>query len=180
MHRSKLLTLLQAYNPTDHEEIEAKQRMILFVEQNADCFQRSLAIGHMTASAWLESKDGSKALLMHHNKLNIWCQLGGHCDGDCDILAVALKEAQEESGIENVAAISTEIFDIDIHFIPENSREKGHYHYDVRFLLRVTSNEEFVGNSESKELRWVGKDRSLLPTDSRSVVRMFDKWVQRG
>ncbi|HSW76582.1 MAG TPA: NUDIX hydrolase [Candidatus Saccharimonadales bacterium] len=177
MHRSKILTLLHAYNPEDKEEIEAKQRMLSFIEQNVDCFERSLSIGHMTASVWLLSKDGSQALVMHHAKLNVWCQLGGHCDGDTDILAVALKEAQEESGIKNIIPVSCNIFDIDIHFIPENSREKEHYHYDVRFLVRVASDEHVVKNSESKELRWIGKDRSQLPTDNRSVVRMFDKWI---
>lgn len=177
MKRSQILLLLQKYNPTDAEEIAAKQRMISFIKEHADCFERTLQIGHMTASAWLLSKDGSKALLMHHAKLDRWCQLGGHCDGDSDVLAVAIKEAQEESGINGIAPVSLQIFDIDIHQIPANSREPAHDHYDVRFLLQVTSDESFVQNAESKELRWIDKNRSNLPTDSYTVVRMFNKWL---
>jgi 8-oxo-dGTP pyrophosphatase MutT (NUDIX family) len=116
---------------------------------------------------------------MHHTKLDKWFQLGGHCDGHSDVLAVAIKEAQEESGIVGIEPVSNKIFDIDIHLIPANPKEKEHYHYDVRFLLHVISNEEVVQNNESKELRWIGKTRTALPTTGRSVTRMFDKWVAR-
>ena len=178
MHRHSLLSLLKNYFPQTPEEITYKNRMISFIEANPLCFERSLEQGHITGSAWLLSNDDSQALLMHHNKLNLWVQLGGHCDGESDVLQVAVKEAQEESGISAIVPVINEIFDIDIHCIPANSREKEHYHYDVRFLLRVASNEKFVQNSESKELRWISKDVSCLPTQSLSVVRMFNKWKQ--
>ena len=119
----------------------------------------------------------SKALLMHHNKLDIWVQVGGHCDGNPNVLEVAIKEAQEESGINGIEPVSEEIFDIDIHLIPGNTREKEHYHYDVRFLLQVTSDEQIVQNRESKELRWIGKKLTSLPTQNPSIIRMFNKWV---
>ncbi len=172
-----LIEMLENYKPEAHEEILFKNRMISFIEENPNCFDRSLEIGHITASAWLLNQDGSKALLMHHMKLDKWFQLGGHCDGNSDVLAVAIKEAQEESGILQISPVSRDIFDIDIHLIPANKKEKEHYHYDVRFLLQVTSNEEVVQNSESKELRWIGKTLNDLPTKIHSVVRMFNKWA---
>ncbi len=177
MHRSNLKKLLQNYHPIDSQEKAFKEKTLLFIDKYVDCFERTLEIGHITASAWLQNNDGSKALLLHHAKLNRWFQLGGHCDGDSDALAVAIKEVQEESGIQNIVPVSTEIFDIDIHTIPANSREKAHDHYDIRFLLKVLGDEEVIQNRESKELRWIGKNRSQLPTDSRSVFRMFDKWL---
>jgi len=175
MHRNKLLTLLENYDPTAEEQLY-KTRMIDFLQQHPDAFERSLKVGHFTASAWLISKDGTKALLMHHTKLNAWFQLGGHCDGDSDVLAVAIKEAQEESGIQSIEAVSVDIFDIDIHTIPANSKEPEHEHFDVRFILQVTSDEQVVQNHESQGLQWFGLDKAELPTDSRSVTRMFDKW----
>ena len=177
MKRDLLLGLLYAYFPSDADEQAFKETTINFVNEHEDCFERSLSIGHITASVWLVSKDGSHALLMHHTKLDKWFQLGGHCDGDSDTCAVAIKEAQEESGIQAIEPISHEIFDIDIHLIPENSKEKAHYHYDIRFLLQVVSDEQVIQNNESKELRWISKDRNQLPTDSPSVIRMFEKWV---
>ena len=176
MKRDNLIHLLNAYEPLGEEAIY-KAGMIKFIESNENCFERSLAIGHITASSWLLNKGRSKALLMHHSTLGRWLQPGGHCDGDPDVLRVAIREAREESGITQIEPISKNIFDIDIHLIPENGREKSHYHYDVRFLLRVASDEEVVKNLESKELRWVGKDKSELPTNELSVVRMFNKSI---
>ncbi len=178
MNRFKLLHLLKNYLPTTPEEIVSQPIMIKFIETYPDCFERSLAIGHITASAFLLNKDCTKALLMHHAKLNRWFQLGGHCDGNSDVLEVALKEAQEESGIQNITPVHSEIFDIDIHLIPENKREKEHYHYDVRFLLKVTSDEEVIQNHESHELRWIEKNLDDVPTQSVSVIRMFKKWLE--
>ena len=177
MKRSQLLTLLEQYIPQDTQESEYKQRIVDFVTAHEDCFERSLATGHVTASAWLLNKDGSKALLMHHAKLNRWFQLGGHCDGDSDVCAVAVKEAQEESGIMGIKPVDGKIFDVDVHLIPANSKEQAHFHYDIRFLLEVISDEDVVQNRESKELRWIGKDSQELPTDERSVARMFNKWL---
>src|SRR3990167_8081192 len=178
MHRQQLLRLLVNYKPIDPTELTFKQRMIDFVQAYPDCFERSLALGHMTASAWLLNQDRTQALVMLHTKLDKWVQVGGHCDGDSDVLAVAIKEAQEESGIQNIVPISPEIFDIDIHLIPSNPRESAHFHYDVRFLLGVVGDQQFVQNRESKELRWISKHRAELLTDNTSVTRMFDKWCQ--
>ena len=178
MHSNSLRQLLQRYQSMPEEQIY-KDRMLAFLDEHVDAFERSLQVGHFTASAWLVSKDGSQALLMHHAKLNIWVQVGGHADGETDLLAVAIKEAQEESGIVGIEPMSVEIFDIDIHQVPAGSQGPAHDHLDVRFLLQVTSDEQFVKNHESKELRWIGKDASQLPTNQRSVVRLFEKWRNR-
>jgi 8-oxo-dGTP pyrophosphatase MutT (NUDIX family) len=175
MHRNQLRSLLKKYQPTS-EEVVYKDRMLAFLDEHEDAFERSLTIGHFTASAWITSFDDSQALLMHHAKLNIWVQLGGHADGDTDLLAVAVKEAQEESGIMGIEPVSVEIFDIDIHTIPANSKNIAHEHFDVRFIVRVISDEKVIQNHESKELRWIDGDIYALPTQERSVVRLFEKW----
>lgn len=176
MHRDYLLNLLNRYQCLPEEQIY-KQQIIDFVQSNVYCFERSLEIGHVTASSWLVNPENTGAFLMHHTKLGIWVQPGGHCDGDSDVLAVAIKEAQEESGILDIKALSTEIFDIDVHYIPTNTREKEHYHYDIRFLLQAQS-DVIQQNQESRAIGWFGKNKDLLPTDSRSITRMFDKWVK--
>src|SRR5688572_8098554 len=66
-----------------------------FMRTYADAAQRELAIGHLTGAAWLVSADGRRVLLTHHRKLQRWLQLGGHADGDADLVAVALREAEE-------------------------------------------------------------------------------------
>lgn len=178
MHRQQLKSLLDNYQPQYSEEIISKEQMLTFLKEHADCFERSCIPGHFTGSAWLLNREGTHALLMHHRKLNDWFQTGGHCDGDSDILAVAVKEAQEESGIVHIIPVSNQIFDIDIHPIPARPNEPVHYHYDIRFLLQAQSDEPLIHNEESLDLKWFGKDESTLPTQSFSIVRMFRKWVK--
>lgn len=177
MHRRSLLHLLTTYHPDSFEEQKFKDAMITFINTHINCFERSLEHGHITASAWIINKDNTRALLMHHAKLDNWLQLGGHCDGNPNVLEVAIKESQEESGMQHLVALDGTIFDIDIHLIPATKTINAHYHYDIRFLLQVMSNEQVVQNAESKELRWIGKDINLLPTQNSSVIRMFNKWL---
>ena len=112
--RELVKALLQAYDSLYPEEITAKQTILTFVDTYEDCFERSLEVGHITGSCWLLNKNRSKSLLLHHAKLDKWLQLGGHCDGDPDVLAVAIKEAQEESGILGIVPVHPNIFDIDV------------------------------------------------------------------
>lgn len=177
MHRNYIKSLLLKYQPTAYEELGYKQHMLEFINTCENCFDRSCMPGHFTGSSLLLNKAGTQCLLMHHTKLNKWLQLGGHCDGDSNILNVAIKEAQEESGINNISPISEEIFDIDMHMIPQVKQDAPHYHFDVRFLLQVTSDEVIVQNSESLELRWFDLNLENLPTKERSVTRMIDKLV---
>jgi len=177
MHRQNLIDLLERYKPVNQQEMHSKLNMLDFINSNSACFERSNTEGHITASAWLLNNDLSQVLLLHHAKLDVWCQLGGHCDGEADVLSVAIKEAQEESGINNIVPVNREIFDLDIHPIPAMRGDLPHYHYDVRFLLKVNSDEQVIGNNESKAIRWFGQQQELLPTNAESVLRMFRKWL---
>ena len=81
---------------------------------------------------------GDRVLLAHHRKLGRWLQPGGHSDGDPDTLAVALREAREESGLD-VQALDDAIFDLDLHRIPARDREPAHLHFDVRSPFRPST-----------------------------------------
>jgi len=181
MKRNFLLNLLAQYLPISAQEEKVKNDIEHFIKKHPDCFERSLAIGHITASGWLVNHDFSKIFLIHHKKLNIWIQPGGHCDGNPNVLEVAIKEAQEESGITNIIPLSEKIFDIDIHQIPANKKEAAHYHYDIRFLLQAKdADDALVKNDESHEIQWFEpKDFNALPTKKEeSVVRMAQKFLK--
>jgi 8-oxo-dGTP pyrophosphatase MutT (NUDIX family) len=150
-----------------------------FLVEQADAFEREFAIGHFTGSAWLVSADGSRVLLTHHRKLGLWLQLGGHADGDTDLMRVALREAEEESGLDGLT-VDPEIFDLDRHRIPARGDVPEHWHYDVRYVVRAGANEKFVVSDESHALAWreiaeVARDE----TADVSVRRMAWKWLQR-
>ncbi len=178
MHRNLLLSQLNTYrtSPTllDPEDLTITQ-FENFIQKNPLCFERTLEEGHLTASCWLWNKERTACLFTLHKKLKKWLQLGGHADGDSDLLQVALKEAKEESGIEALEVLSEEIFDLSIHEIPTNSKEKAHLHYDVRFLLRATTNTPFVISSESDDLKWIRLDDFNQYELDPSILRMRTK-----
>ena len=143
------------------------------------CYLRSNLEGHFTGSAWLVSADGQRVLLTHHRKLERWLQLGGHADGDADLTRVALREAEEESGLAGLV-VETEIFDLDRHWIPERADVPGHWHYDVRFVVRATGSEQFVVSAESHDLAW--RDIRAIAGDAEmdeSLRRMAGRWLER-
>lgn len=143
-------------------------------------FLRSREQGHFTGSAWLVSRDGQRVLLTHHRKLNRWLQLGGHADGETRLELVALREAEEESGLSGLR-VDAEIFDLDIHWIPERVDVPGHWHYDVRHVVRATHDESFVVSEESHDLAW--RDITAMAVDAdcdESLRRMAKRWLERS
>ena len=148
------------------------KRIVSFVEGEPACAERSHLFGHLTGSAWIVNPARTKALLLHHRKLSRWMQPGGHADGELDLLSVALKEAREESGLSRVEPVSREVFDVDIHEIPQFKDIPAHYHFDVRFLLTADDTEEPRRNEESNEVKWIELSAIRQYTHEESVLRM--------
>lgn len=172
-----LLSLLAEYHPFDEDDRAARDRIVRFVEMHCDCFERSLAVGHVTGSAWIVDAARTRCLLTHHRKLDRWLQLGGHADGDADVLAVAMREAREESGLTSIRAVSQRVFDCDVHAIPSRKAEPGHFHYDVRFLLEADPAQPLVVSDESHELAWIALGDVSSVSGDPSVERMARKLV---
>ncbi len=175
MHRKTLLDLLEKHSPIDENELKMANETIEFVKTNEDCFKRELLIGHVTGSAWIVNATRTHVLMMHHRKLNQWFQPGGHCDGDPDVLNVALKEANEETGLKNLKVVNGEIYDVDVHQIPERKGIPAHFHYDVRFLIEADMNEPLIVTEESNDLAWVSLEKIAEYNDSESIMRMARK-----
>ncbi|HBB26225.1 MAG TPA: NUDIX hydrolase [Bacteroidetes bacterium] len=157
------------------EESDTCGRFLDFVRREPGCFLRSTREGHVTGSAWVVDARGSHTLLTHHRKLDKWLQLGGHADGDHDIVRVALTEAREESGITDVRLLHPEIFDLDIHVIPARLSDPEHLHFDVRYVVLAGHADHVVGQ-ESFNLEWVPVDRLTDFTNEESMLRMARKW----
>lgn len=174
-NRQTLIEELKVHKAYDVKEKAHLERMIEFVESNSDCFERSLLEGHLTASALVVSPDRSHVLLLFHTKLKKWLQPGGHADGDQDLLGVALKECQEETGLINFQPIHDNLFDVDVHPIPERKDVPAHFHYDVRYLLESDPSVPLEGNHESRDLKWIPIDKVSELIDEWSVLRMVEK-----
>lgn len=175
MHRSDLLQKLRAYRAQDSRDEDCRKRFIEFVESHPECCERTLAIGHVTGSAWITNRPRTRFLLTFHKKLGLWLQLGGHADSETDLLAVALREAREESGLSDITPVSDEIFDLDIHLIPDNHGAPQHYHYDVRFLCEADDTAPLAISDESYDLRWLSREEVAARTQEESILRMLRK-----
>jgi len=177
MHRQELLDLLSRHRPRFMEEAAFVDRARTFVERHPDCFHRDLWPAHVTGSAWVVNLDRSQVLLMHHRKHGRWFQPGGHADGEADIVAVALRETSEESGIaaQRIRLVNEGIFDLDIHRIPSGQPDPAHDHIDVRFLVEIDDRLPVPGNDESHEVRWVPLSQVARFNNSRSTFRMVEK-----
>lgn len=187
MTRQALLGLFDRYR-TDHPgEWAQVERLETLVRDREDCFERSCLPGHITASAWIVSPDRSRFLLTHHRKLRRWLQLGGHADGEPDPRRVALREAQEESGLRNFAWLlrddEVQLVDLDIHPIPAHGAEPRHDHYDLRFVLVAMPGQALRVSDESLDLRWFPRhdfDRVVQEESLERLGRKAYAWLDQN
>ena len=179
--RNNLCAELQIFAAKYPEQKITADTMCDFITSTPDCFERSHLAGHITGSAWLVNPAGDKVLLTLHHKLQRWMQTGGHADGDPEPLRVAVREAEEESGIHGITPLQHSIFDIDIHRIPENKTkgEAAHLHYDIRYLLQAPD-EIFHISDESDALAWwSGLDFEQRAAElDTSILRMAERYFQ--
>ncbi len=137
--------------------------------------------GHVTGSAWVTTPDGSRVLLVHHRKLGKWLQPGGHADGERFIGQVALREAQEETGLAELALHDAHMpLDVDVHVIPARVTaggvvEPAHEHHDVRFLVISPTAAPPTVSDESHAVRWFPIEELAALTDEESVLRLARK-----
>ena len=178
---SPLLAQLKIYCAAHSHEAAMTLRLHKFLDaaQTQSPFARELVglapeHGHVTGSAWIVNREYSRVVLVYHAKLGKWVQPGGHCDGESDVLAVAKREAEEETGL-HVTSLSEDIFDVDVHEIPEYWNTPAHLHFDVRYLLLADDAQRPVCSNESTAVRWVSLDEASTLSGEASITRMIEK-----
>ncbi|HET7747611.1 MAG TPA: NUDIX hydrolase [Vicinamibacteria bacterium] len=153
-----LRAALLRHRPADEEEARHLRHIRAFVERHRDPFDRTIAEGHLTGSAFVLSPDGSRVLLLHHRKLERWLQPGGHADpGETRGEDVALREAREETAIDGLALHpgAPRPLDVDVHRIPARGSEPAHDHLDLRYLVTAPPEAALSWREdESRDLRW--------------------------
>jgi 8-oxo-dGTP pyrophosphatase MutT (NUDIX family) len=164
---------------SDYPDEMAFQGLFDELLQHPRAYHRDHLPGHITGSAWIVNKDYSRVLLVLHGKLRRWLQPGGHADGDENVLDVALREAREETGVQNFSLPYSTFFDLDIHPIPDRKDFPAHLHYDIRFLAIASDKDPLQISDESVDLKWFDlQDLEKVTGNAPSVMRMADKMIK--
>lgn len=186
MHRSLYESILE-YIPCDEREKMDKAVMLEFMENNENVLLRDNKIAHFTVSAWITNKEKTKVLMIHHNIYNSWAWVGGHADGDEDLLRVIKKEIEEETGLKNLKLIVDGIYGLNIITV-DNHLKRGevvnsHLHFDVEYLFEADESASIrIKEDENSDIKWIDvnelydyvSEDKMKPIYDRITNKMLD------
>lgn len=172
-----LIGQVENYEPYNEQEQRDKELILQSLYREPDIFTRENTLAHMTASAWVVNKQRDKVLMVYHNIYHSWSWLGGHADGETDLLKVAIREVQEESGVQNVIPIRENIFSLESLTV-DGHMKKGRYvtshlHLNVTYLLEADEQEVLaVKPDENSGVAWF--------TLEEAVAASTEPWFQEN
>ena len=176
---------IEHYTPFNEQEETDKQLILNWIRNNTNAFSRENTVAHMTASAWVVNQDKSKILMVYHNIYNSWSWLGGHADGETDLLAVALREVKEEAGISHVQPVSEEIFSLESLTVDGHVKKgkyvSSHLHLNVTYLLEADFEEAVsIKADENSGVAWFSPEEALKKsTEPWFVEHVYSKLIEK-
>lgn len=185
MDRQELINQIENYIPFNEQEEKDKVLIAEWIRNNENAFSRENPIAHLTASAWVVNQDRSKVLMVYHNIYNSWSWLGGHADGETDLLSVAIREVKEEAGISNVHPVSEEIFSLESLTVDGHVKKdryvSSHLHLNITYLLEADSREAVsIKADENSGVAWFSMEEALKKsTEPWFVQNVYAKLIQK-
>lgn len=185
MTREDSIRQIENYPPFNEQEEKDKALILGWIRNNENAFSRENTVAHITASAWVVNKDRSKVLMVYHNIYNSWSWLGGHADGETDLLAVALREVKEEAGISHVSPVSEEIFSLESLTVDGHVKKgkyvSSHLHLNVTYLLEADSEEAVsIKADENSGVAWFSPEEALKKsTEPWFVEHVYSKLIEK-
>lgn len=159
---------LKQYKPYNEQEERDREEILRRLKSGEELYKRENASAHLTASAWVVNPNRTKVLMAYHNLYDSWAWLGGHADGERDLLEVAKREVCEESGLSplEVHPLSSEIYSLEI--LTVNGHEKrgryvsSHLHLNVTYLFEADpSLSVHCKPDENKGVAWFGLQEAI-------------------
>lgn len=154
-----LRNMIKNYVPYNEQEIEDKNSFLKFLDTFEDVLTRDNIFGHFTSSAFVVNKDRTKMLVVYHNIYDGWVYPGGHADGEFDLLSVAVREVEEETGLK-AKILDENIFGLQVNAVNGHVKRgkyiSSHTHYDVVYLLEADDTLPLTYRiDESKGVKWI-------------------------
>lgn len=171
---------IENYKPYNEQEEKDKELMLKYMDTFKDVLTRENKMCHFTASNWIVNKEKTKVIMIYHNIYKSWAWTGGHADGDSNLLHVALKEAQEETGLNNLKVLSNGIFGIQILTVDSHIKRgefiPSHLHLDCCFLLEADENDELrIKEDENSNVKWISIDEAIEITNEKKMKPIYKK-----
>ncbi|MFJ8262901.1 NUDIX hydrolase [Rummeliibacillus sp. NPDC094406] len=160
--RNQLVT----YQPYNEQEAKEREVMVQYIDSFSNILTRENEFAHFTASAWIVNHNHTKVLMAYHNIYQSWSWIGGHADGDPDLLHVALKETGEETGLTNIKPLSEEIYSMEIlgvdGHVKKGKHVATHVHLNVTYLIEADENElTKIKPDENSAIQWMTLDEAV-------------------
>ncbi len=176
----RLKARLTAYRPCNAQEASDRALMLRALDTLACPLKRENGFAHFTASGWIVNPARDRVLMAWHNIYRTWAWTGGHADGEADLLAVALREAAEETGLEDIAPVTPEIYSVEI--LPVNAHVKrgkfvsAHLHLNVTYLLAADDTRPLrVKPDENSAVAWLPLDQAADNRDEPFMAVIYRK-----
>ena len=172
---------IEKYCPFNQQEQQDKLRILHFLKNNPDAFERSNMCAHMTASAWVINPEATKVLMVYHKLYDSWSWTGGHADGERDLLALAVREVQEETGVQNVRPVTEDIYSLEVLTVDGHVKRgeyvSSHLHMNVTYLLMADEHETLhICEDENSGVAWFSLEDALkASTEPWFVERIYKK-----
>lgn len=158
-----LLRELAVYRPWNEQEERDCAELLRRLHSGEELYSRDNAAAHLTVSAWVVSPDRSQVLMAYHKLYDSWAWLGGHADGECELLPVAIREVREESSLCDVRPARAEPVSLEVLWVPEHVKRgqfvSAHLHYNVTYWLEADEKEPLHNKpDENTAVKWIGFD----------------------
>ena len=172
------------FEPYDAKEALDKEVMLSFIEKNDDVFVRDNKIAHMTTSGWITNKDRNKILMIYHNIYDSWAWVGGHADGDEDLMHVVRKEIEEETGISDIKFLSDEIYGLNIvtvdNHIKRGKEVNSHLHFDIEYLIEADDTIPLqIKEDENSGVQWVDIDKVVEYSTEEKMKPIYQRLIDK-
>ena len=180
----RIMEQLRAYRPWNEQEEADCAELLRRLGQGEDLWTRENRSAHLTASGWIVSPERDRVLMAYHNLYQSWAWLGGHADGEADLLSVALREANEESGVL-AAPVSPDIFSLEIlHVAPHVKRGKfvcAHLHLNATYLLEAGDKSPIrCKPDENSAVRWLSVQDVLSSVSEPAMRPVYQKLMEKA
>ena len=174
---------IAAYVPVCEQERSDKRSIYHYIEASPhNVLTRENELAHMTSSGFIMNEDLTKVLVIFHKVYQAWGWTGGHMDGDVDMRHVALKEAREETGLQNLRPLSKQLMSLDIlpvwGHMKKGKYVSAHLHLNGAYVLIADEKEELVQNEEETEgVMWIEADKIGDYSTEPDLVVVYKKLI---